>query len=130
MYVNAADGTTLPVTTDTQDSFTVFHAGLNAWNSVAWTRVAGQNVVTTTPDAPVPILGSVAVVGTVSATIPDNTPVLIRGLDSSSAPQTFAALPNVDGNHTIQAVVNATDYTAGGIRPCAADGVILNVVTP
>lgn len=71
-------------------------------------------------DVSVNNIPNVSVVGTVSATIPDNTPVIIRGLDSSSTPQTFAALPNRDGNHTISASVNSTDVITGDIVPLAA----------
>lgn len=79
-------------------------------NTVDVTSTSGLNVS-------VGNIPSVSVVGTVSATIPDNTPVIIRGLDSSSTPQTFAALPNVDGNHTISACVNAVEALTTTIRP-------------
>lgn len=117
MLVNDAAGNPAPVTTDTQDSFTVFHSGNMSWNGSSWTRVGGNGALSVTVPTPVPV----TVTNTVSAVIPDNTPVLIRGLDSTSTPQTFAALPNIDGNHTIQANVQATDtVTPGGIVPIEA----------
>lgn len=114
MYVNDAFGNSTAVTTDTQGSFTVFHTGNLAWNGSSWTRVGGNGALSVTVPTPVPV----SVTNTVSAVIPDNTPVIIRGLDSSSVPQTFAALPNADGNHTISVIVNAEVLNdSNNVRP-------------
>jgi len=72
-------------------------------NHFMLTRV--DNIVSVSVDN----VPDVTVSGVVSATIPDNTPVLIRGLDSASTPQTFAALPNADGNHTMSVIPNGID---------------------
>lgn len=134
MIVNNAYGDPTPVTMDVQDSFTVAHVGNMAWDGSSWTRVGGDGALSVTVPTPVPVEVTnaslqvtqavtplpVSVSNTVSATIPDNTPVLIRGLDSSSNPQTFAALPNIAGNHTIQTTVNAAYDYDSSLRPVNA----------
>lgn len=122
--VNDAYGIPTPVTADTQSSFTVFHTGNMAWDGSSWTRVGGNGVLSVTVPTPVPVV----VTNPVDVIVPDNTPVLIRGLDASSNPQTFAALPNVDGNHVISASVQVTSVVDGSLNPVSAASIVGGVV--
>lgn len=102
--VHDALGNPKVVTTDSDGAFTVFRSGVMAWAGPSWTKVSGNTTLAVVPPNPTPV------------TLPDNTPVIIRGLNSVGTPQTFAAIPNVNGNHTLPVLVHGVEATTTNVR--------------
>jgi len=110
--VHDAYGNPVVVTTDTQDSFTVLHSGQMTWNGSSWIRAPPVS----SPANPLPVTVS----NTVAVSIPDNLPVLIKGLDESSMPQFYAARQGADGNHTLPSTIYANSRMTGTPAPINA----------
>lgn len=103
MLVNDAAGNPTPVTTDTQDSFTVFHSGNMSWNGSSWTRVGGNGALSVTAPSPIPV----AVAGTVPVTLPVNQAVIACGLDGANVARPFSARQATDDSYTLPITVYA-----------------------
>jgi len=116
LMVNDAYGIPNYVTTDTQDGFTVLHTGTSSWSGSAWDRVAGSSSL------------NVNVPGTV--TISDYSKVIVCGVDSSTTPQVYAALPNEEGAYGLPAQLFAPEIGTGDPRNIVAVGSQLAVAPP
>jgi len=106
LLVNDAYGNAQFVTTDTQDGFTVLHTGTSSWSGSAWDRVSGLSSLNVN-------VGTPAVTVSGDVTISDYSKVVVCGLDSTTTPQAYAAIPNEFGNHGLPAQLFAPDALSG-----------------